>query len=481
MKSILRILLFLMISTIQSIALPVVINGYSAAGNEFVFRLYYQEDPISGIETLADQIRPNDDGFFMLGFETDQIQKVTIRVGLQSLQLFVQPGETYELAFNDITVKDQNVFLPQSPLRVEFKKDDLLNLIIDGFEYEYQRFLQNKFIDLMKYRDKSIYDQFVKSVQQKLYETQIDNENVANFFSQYIKYRLAEIRLASRLENRDSLGLKMIDQQPISFNNPAYSLFFKKYFNQYMIEYRGGNFFNIYQKEMNNATGLNILFDKMGSDPVLIREQIRELVLINALKEIYYRRQIPKNQINTYLLKLSDTSKFNLNRMIAANVYQSLIRFQKSYSVPEFNLVDQNSISKNNSSYKGKYTYLMFVSPQCETCETDIRLLKSLENKYKDVLQIVTIYASIDYNESRKWVQRQNASWDFLWFNDDFNLLNEYRVNNFPKYVLLDKDGSLLHYFPPKPREDFLSMITVLKEKETMPDQSETGDFFRKN
>ena len=99
---------------LSSHALPVTIDGKSAAGDAFVFRLYEQKDPISGLEVLLDQARPNDEGQFVLNFSIDHIKEVTIRVGLQSMSFIAIPGKTYDLQFNEITLEDQNVFLPLS-------------------------------------------------------------------------------------------------------------------------------------------------------------------------------------------------------------------------------------------------------------------------------------------------------------------------------------------------------------------------------
>ncbi|MCK5775938.1 MAG: hypothetical protein KAH25_07180, partial [Bacteroidales bacterium] len=125
-----------------SITSPVIIEGKSAAYDSYVFRIYLEKDPISGIEYLADQQRPDANGYFSLGFELNEIQRIRIEVGLQSISFYAIPGKSYYLNFNEITINDQNIFLPQNPLDVTFKEQDMLNIVLDGFEYEYQQFLE---------------------------------------------------------------------------------------------------------------------------------------------------------------------------------------------------------------------------------------------------------------------------------------------------------------------------------------------------
>ena len=95
-------------------------------------------------------------------------------------------------------------------------------------------------------------------------------------------------------------------------------------------------------------------------------------------------------------------------------------------------------------------------------------------------MQIVTVLAGFNKEESTKWAKAQDAPWDFLWFNDDFALLSEYKIKNFPKYLLLDEDSNLLNYFPPSPRENLSSYLNSLIAKE-QKEKGESSDFFRKN
>lgn len=469
-----------LILSVGAYSLPVIINGKSAAGDAFVYRLYLQSDPISGTEELVDQQRPNKNGDFMLGFEANEIQQVSIKVGLQSILLLVKPGETYQLNFNEITLKDQNVFLPQSPLRVIFEKEDLLNLVKDGFDYEYQKFLETQFIKLIKFRDKSIYDRFEEGIYKKLSETPFSDSSERMFLKNYIKYRLAELRFTSRVESRDKTGIEMLADKPMQFHIPSYSQFFLKYFDQFFIEFEDGREYLNFKEILKRDKPYPELMDLLGKDVVLVKEKLRETVLILALKQVFFKVDFTKETINNLLEYIAENSKFESNRKIAAQVVNELNTFVPGNYVPGFELKNQEGINRKLSDFKGAKTYLMFVSPNCETCEADIRILKSVNETLGDKFNIVTVLAGFNSDESKKWAFNQKANWDFLWFNDDFALLNQYKVKTFPKYLLLDEKGRLLKYFPPKPRENLLGYLQNLEKKEK-PLEQESSDFFRKN
>lgn len=463
----------------HTFALPVIINGKSAAGDKFVFRVYHEADPISGIEVLLDQQRPDKEGAFMLGFEAQEIQQVYIRVGHQSVSFYVTPGNNYQLYFNEITLEEQNIFLPEKPLRVVFEKEDLLNLVIDGFEYEYQNFLQDDFIYLIKLRDKSLYQNFETKINSMLEETIIDDSVVEQYFKEYINYRMAELRWTARVEAREKIGLEWLTNQPIRFSNTAYAMFFLKYFNQYIKEYDNGEHYSDYIRLLNNGIPIIELKDKLGHDPILVKEKLRELVLLYSTKQVFYNIDMYKNELNDIINYFAVKSKFKENRKVSENLSISLNVFIAGGKVPQFSLSNLKNQKKSLNDFEGKRTYLMFVSPNCETCAADIRVLKSIV-KNDSNFQIITIFTGLEKEKSIKWAQNQNANWDFLWFEDNFSLLNEYRVKTFPKYILLDEQNHLLNYFPPKPRENLRSYLQTLDKVKEEPKQ-EASDFFRRN
>jgi len=470
--------LFLALQTI-SFALPVIIEGKSSAGDNYVFRVYLKKDALSGLEYLADQQRPDKDGHFSLGFELREIQEIKIEVGLQSVKFFAIPGETYYLNFSGISINDQNVFLPQKPLDVIFEKEDMLNIVIDGFNYEYQRFLEKEFITLIKYHDKKLFNSFCSDMYKKLQESPLKDSLSFSFTNNYIEYKLVELSLIAGLEANESLGIQYLTNKDILLNNPAYISFFKKYFDKYLLS---RDYYYDLRRLINQGPPSAKLIDKLGQDPVLLKEKLRELVLLNSLKQVFYDTDFNQYALNDLFTELENKSKFSSNKTIAKNLKISLNRFAKGSSLPDFKLKNLSGETKKLSSYRNKKTYLMFISPDCETCEADIRLLKARYKEINNQINLVTIYVGYNHSEATKWAKNQNANWDFLWFQDNFNLLNEYKIKTFPKYLIIDEDSRLLNYFPPKPRENLFTTLEAYKKQAEAKNKKNTkgkSDIFR--
>lgn len=475
--------LFLTIFSLLSyalMALPITIYGHSGAANNFVFRLYVQEDAISGLKKVADQERPDENGDFMLGFEAQNIQEVSIMVGMQSMSFFVIPGQSYYLNFDKITLENQNVFLPQEPLAVQFKHEDLLNIAIDGFNYDYQNFIEKNFLRITKYREHSKFKAYETAVWSKFQETPFQDTLAKKFFENYISYRLADIQLATHIKKKEELALKYLTHQTISMNNPAYTDFFIKYFKNYLSEWNGGSSLDEIKTLLNKQADFKHIDDILGKNPVLVEEKIRELVFLYILKQSYYKKSFSKKAINTFLEDRALYSKYSQHRKIAQHLKTKLNRFEKGNKLPSFNLKDMHGQEKNWQSYKGKPTYLMFVNPNCQTCEMDIRIIKNLMKEYSNLIQFVAIYTGYDQEKSKEWVEKQKANWDFLWFKNNYSLLNEYHIKTYPKYILADENGQVSYYFPPKPRENLAAYLKSLRLQKEKPEEK-PNDLFRSN
>lgn len=384
---------------------------------------------------------------------------------MQSMKFFVIPGKTYKLSFNEITLENQNVFLPQSPLKVIFEKEDMLNLVIDGFEYEHQKLLNEKFLLLIKYRDKKIYNNYSQKIAKLLAESPIDDSLSYYFIENYIHYKLAELRLVAHLDSKESIGAKELANMPILWNNPAYISFFKKYFTKYFFEVNNGQDYHQLLGLCNIGSSINELLDIMGKDPVVINEKLRELVLLLSLKQVFYHNDFNQNSLNSIFYYMAANSKFSDIKEIANNLHIKLNQFTHGKKLNDFSLSNIQGDKKSLISFKGKKIYLMFVNPNCETCEADIRILKAFQDEISDQVALVTIYTGYNKEVAQQWVKKQKAEWDFLWFDDNFDLLNKYQVKTFPKYIMLDEESNLYNYFPPKPREKLLGYLKTQKKQ----------------
>jgi hypothetical protein len=106
--------------------------------------------------------------------------------------------------------------------------------------------------------------------------------------------------------------------------------------------------------------------------------------------------------------------------------------------------------------------------------------LNTLKKEMPEI-QFLAIVAGYSKTEATAWIKKQQVSWDMLWFNDDYGLLNEYRIKNFPSYLLIDQNGNLVNAFPPSPRENLKSYFQMVLNKQNGKENYEPTEFFQKN
>ena len=66
------------------------------------------------------------------------------------------------------------------------------------------------------------------------------------------------------------------------------------------------------------------LEDFLGKDPILVNEQIRELVLLKNLAELYKTQHFNKSNILKYIYHIEQNSKFPEHKIIAKNMILDL-------------------------------------------------------------------------------------------------------------------------------------------------------------
>lgn len=146
--------------------------------------------------------------------------------------------------------------------------------------------------------------------------------------------------------------------------------------------------------------------------------------------------------LKTVASEFSGTPRGNeIQRLIAD---PGLIR--KNYA-PEFSARLSTGEEVNLDALKGKVVLLDFWGTWCEPCRVSLPLLKDLAAKV-DSTQVAIV--SIDeYDPKSKWEQYVHAN-GMTWgqvYDGDLSLHNAFRVDGFPRYYVLNKEGIIVAQF----------------------------------
>lgn len=453
-------------------ALPTFIEGKVINGNGLVIRISTYSDLLSFQEEILDLHEIDSSENFQLGFEIIDIQEVFIRIGNQQFSFFAEEGKSYQLQIENVDIPPKSAMNQQKPLHLFWNEKNALNEAVDNFNYSFSTFLEENFVVLYKYRDSKLLQSFEDELMEKLSNTSNLNPAEKTFFENFIVYQLADLKNASRTVSNLKLGETFLKNKDVLYNHPSYMLFFNHYFLKYFELRKQNTNYNEFIKRIQNGKGTSELLDYIGQNPILIQERLRELVLLKALKEVYFNKDFNASKIEALIREVAEKSKFPEHQKIGFSILNQLTSLQIGTASPKFKLKSSKGVFKNLEDYRGRYVYLVFMSDNCQACESDRTSLENIHEKYKKDIAVLEIFVNYTKESLGKFTSKSNTSWDRLLFNNDFDLLNSYRIRNYPLYILLDREGKILLNPAKKPHEridryfEFLIKRDANKEEE---------------
>ena len=115
----------------------------------------------------------------------------------------------------------------------------------------------------------------------------------------------------------------------------------------------------------------------------------------------------------------------------------------KPEPAPRFHAKTLEGQQFNNDSIKGKVVLLDFWTTWCKYCHQEEDMVDSLGEEFSDKGVIVL---AINVAESKKTVKKyleQNPRTSKVVMTEDTNLAAMYQANNYPIYVVIDRDGNI--------------------------------------
>jgi len=439
------------------------ISGHTTlpAGEEV--RIIAVSDYISNqIRTLAtDKISKK--GNFSLSFKLKEIQQVQLICRTSRAEFFVVPNYTYDFEVE----MDTNLFTlfdPQSYggfLQIRNLKNidsNDLNVKINLFEANYAHILDSFRRDIFKMKSKSALDTIISLIQNKFHYNYEPN----NFYYSYIYYSIGELERIVFGKNAQYLYRKYLDNDYILYNNPAYMRFFKDFYGRYLyLSPRISS--EILTKNINENPNYLTLFNDVGKDFYLVNERIRELVILMNLYQFYGDKEhFVKENLLTLIQYIVENTHFPEHKKIGENILEEL-RFQQKNLLNEIKFIDTKGHIFQLKNYNGKWVYLHFFNLQCPDCIREMLILKDLQQKYKDSLEIISI--SVDFNLARlSDFLKENTwiDWNVWNINQRYDILLALEVTALPDYILLNKQGKISMRNAPRPDQS-LSLFLMQK------------------
>lgn len=444
MKTFLPFILFLL--PFLSAAQTTKITGTAPGAEGKKIEVITSSDLVTGLEKTLAQATVDSTASFTLSLNNDKILSAFLAIDFHRGELFLEPGRSYTVSIAPLNyneMQEVNPFVESQSLEITIQENqpDELNALIQAFNKEYNVFVLENFNYLYREKDKARLDTFSVRMARKFPDVK------RNYFPEYVKYKLGSLEQVANVMGKSPMVKKYFSDSPILYDNVEYMDFFNEFFSKYITTTSRPLKFLNYSGMLNGPNSYPALMKALESDTLLRRPQLRELVLLRNLMEMYDDPLYKQESIQNTLAAIAKNSKFAENKMIAENLIKYLTRLRHGSAAPGFTLQDRNRKIVSLSDFKGKPVLLGFWTTYCQSCLSEMELLKPLYDKYHDRMVFVSISADKEFMKMLFFLNlKKDFTWTFLHLGNEIGLLRDYDVRSFPLFVLIDSQGRIVQY-----------------------------------
>lgn len=459
----LLILLFIS-QTLSAAPMKTIIQGELKNGAQRWIRVYEYTNQLTYTprKISIDSIGKN--GTFRMELQIEKGETKTIFFAVErfrSADFYIEAGKTYSLVFDSLDFSIQDELY--SPLTSNFpglifhlpNNPDDLNNRITGFLIELMNFTDNEFSDVVRNRDSEKFETYKKRIDSLF-------AGVKNpFFQSLLEYSLAELQFTARLKNNAYFVAKYFNDRPFLYENPAFMNFFNVYFDKYIYTVSRRIAPADLEQHVVREPNYKALLDSLGKDSLLKNEVVRDMVLIKNLHQMYFANYLHREKIFDMMTEISRVSKFVKHRQIASALLSEMNLHVRKRKAPPLVAREADGQYFHLDSVKGMYTYVLFYTTYCRMCYPELNVLNTVYQKFSNQVYFVSVSMDVNFLKFYYFMNDYSYPWEFVNFNRNFDIEDEWGVKVYPHAFMIDPDGYIINDNAPMPSE-FLE--TYLRE-----------------
>lgn len=408
------------------------------------------------------------DSSFHITFDNKEINKAVVEIENIIGYLYVDKDKNYEVIFQPKSKEAKR--LTENKIALSFlnlPKDDInykilaFDMWVDDFLFKhyYKTAINASNIKGDSLKDSKAKSDFYAELDTfKIYVDDYYKEETDLFFLNYIKFSIAQLDDIRHSKKSNNEGIKRFEtylkHAPVYYNNEKYMAYFKSFFSEYFSTIPRANEGECI-KAIHSASPRE-LWKALAFDYRLKNPQHKELLMILALGEAYYDMTFEQNEIVTILDSLTEIARVPQNKIIAKNILAEITSLTPGYPAPIIALKGADGKPKTWYNYEGRHVYITFFETWCTECVKEMKVIKSLKEKFDGAVKFVSICTDSDLESYTKFRREfPQFDWDFYHISSNKNeVLNKFKIKDFPAYFLIDQDGFIVQAPADKPIPD---------------------------
>jgi peroxiredoxin len=365
--------------------------------------------------------------------------------------IYLEPGKNYEIVLPKKVQKlpedELNPFFEETEfyIRILNGNDQDLNHLIGTFSEQYQKYLEKYFDQFKGQLNKTVTDSIIFALEKAFPAT--DNP----FFNNYRLFSYHSLRLLAYDRNREKFIESVFYDHPVLDQNPAYMELFNQIFSNYLSAFSKSEFGKEIPYFLIREKSYSKIKLALEQAPFFKDKRLTDLIIIKSLFDNFYREDFPQESIIFTLDSIRTSSTDKIYRTIAGNVLEKITNLLLNYPAPEFELPDKSNKLHSLGNFNGKFVYLSFMNPRSYTSLQELEVLKKLNSRNFEMLEIITICSCSKMEEMQKLIKEKSYNWKFLYYAGNLDLIKSYNVKVYPTYYMINPEGKLamLPAFPP--------------------------------
>lgn len=422
------------------------ISGFAPAYVGSTIKVYQIEDYITNTETMIAETRVEVDSSFLLSFHSPITQKIVIKANNNKGYIYVQPNGNYDIYFPANDKFDP--YRPSGNL-VEVAFFNLDSTDINYKILSFQRWMDD-FIGNYYHLKSSNTTEFAEALDR--FKTRVENYYIKDsltadtsfYLKTFVRFSIAGLDNIQQAADRNRYEKHdfYIKNFPVQYKNDAYMEYISGFYQQMMPRLSLEANEMVYNGIMKSSP--TVIMKALGTEYTLKKINIREIVMMKMLGEMYPTGEFPQSNIMTILDSLESNALIPENRRIAANMKVRLTELTPGSKAPEINFDDVLVQTKNLADYNGKHVYIHFADVNSENTMRELPLLIELHKKYGDYIQFITVFRSSDQMNENNLKEIRDLKWDTFALDETNKIWNNYKIETFPTYVLIDAAGYIV-------------------------------------
>jgi thiol-disulfide isomerase/thioredoxin len=398
-----------------------------------------------------DSIIPDTNQNFKFSLQLHAPQYIEFKYRRKSFPLYVYPGDSIQLSFDDENMKtpfdfskgnaDASLYLTEMTLYKQNSptfSDLLYEMNIDSFLIK-SEMTKDDMMNQLNLWSETISDTDFIEKESKRIELLFYNLNFRykDYFTYFSDDSLA-LENANFFEFADDLTIN--DENALGLD--AYPTAIINYINYQMDDEKLASYEAMVQQQIEHV------------QKEITNQAVKEAVLYQIISDYgrYNGFEAIEQTYQTFINEADDEDRIaNLKHL-----YQKWDKIKQGKVAPDFSYPDMNGDSISLADFRGEILYIDVWATWCGPCRVEIPAFEALVNNYSDEpVQFISV--SVDENktawikfieeEAPNWPQTHTGGWDC-------SICDDYFIKGIPRFILIDAEGKIIDATAPRPSSD---------------------------